>query len=145
MGNPLTELIRHGQSFWYDNIRRSMLVSGELAHMVEADGLRGLTSNPTIFEKAIGASTDYDDAIGEAVAAGLDPESIFFRLAVDDIRGAADVLAPVHVESAGADGFASLELPPSLAHDTEGSIAAAKDLFARLDRPNVMIKVPGTE
>ncbi len=143
--NPLRELHSLGQSFWLDSIRRSMLTSGELARLVADDGLRGLTSNPTIFEKAISSSTDYDAAIAAAVAAGAaSAGEVFFALAVDDIRGAADVLRPVYDESGGADGFASLELPPPLARDTEGSIAEGERLFRLLDRPNVMIKVPGT-
>jgi transaldolase / glucose-6-phosphate isomerase len=144
MSNPLRQLHELGQSFWYDNIRRSMLTSGEFQRMVSEDGLRGLTSNPTIFEKAIASSSDYDQAIAESVARGADAEEIFFDLAVEDIQGVAGVLRPIYEESGGADGFASLELPPALARDTQGSIEEARRLFARLGRPNVMIKVPGT-
>jgi len=143
--NPLRQLLDEGQSFWLDNMRRSLLTSGELSRLVADDGLRGLTSNPTIFEKAISSSTDYDSAIAEAVAEGLDPNDIFFRIAIDDIRAAAGVFHDVYEQSSGADGFASLELPPSLARDTEGAISEGIDLFRRLDQPNVMIKVPGTK
>lgn len=142
--NPLCRLAEFGQSFWYDNIRRSLITSGELARMVSEDGLRGLTSNPTIFEKAISSSSDYDAAIAEAAGRGLDAEEVLFSLAVDDIRKAADLLRPVYEESEGADGLACLELPPALALDAARSLSAARDLFSRLGRPNVMIKIPGT-
>jgi transaldolase / glucose-6-phosphate isomerase len=141
---PLQQLHDLGQSIWYDNIRRALLDSGRLAEYVDEYAVTGLTSNPTIFERAISASSDYDAALREALDRGVDdPEALFWDLAVRDIRDAADVLRSVHDESDGADGFVSLELPPRLSRDTKGSVELAVELFARLDRPNVMIKVPG--
>ncbi len=144
--NPLALLAGLGQSVWYDNIHRAMIESGELARMVGEDDLRGVTSNPTIFEKAITGGNDYDQALAQLVA--VHPEytsrDYFFALAVDDIRAAADVLRPVYDATDGVDGMVSLEVSPDLAHDTQGSIAEARRLYARLDRPNVMIKIPAT-
>ncbi len=144
--NPLKQLVEQGQSPWFDNIHRRMLEDGELQRLVEEDGLRGVTSNPTIFQKAIGGSDAYDAAIADALAAepGLSAEGLFMHLAVADIRAAADVLRPVFERTDGADGFVSMEVSPELARDTEGTIAQARDLYARIDRPNVMIKVPAT-
>ncbi|WP_421621924.1 transaldolase [Alkalilimnicola ehrlichii] len=144
--NPLRELIELGQSPWFDNIHRRMLEQGELQRLVEEDGLRGVTSNPTIFQKAIGGSDAYDAAIADALAAApeLDAEGLFMHLALADIRAAADVLRPVWEQTDGADGFVSMEVSPELAWDTDRTIAQARELFARVDRPNVMIKVPAT-
>ena len=139
----LHELTELGQSIWYDNIRRSLLDSGDLQALVTA-GVRGVTSNPSIFEKAIAGSADYDEALGELVTQGKSVEEIYEALVLDDIQRAADVLRPVYDESGGADGYVSLEVSPTLADDTEGTIADARRLFAALDRPNVMIKVPAT-
>jgi transaldolase/glucose-6-phosphate isomerase len=139
----LHELAGLGQSIWYDNIRRGLLDSGGLQALVEA-GVRGVTSNPSIFEKAIAGSADYDEVLGELVPQGKSVEEIYEALVLDDIRRAADVLRLVYDESGGADGYVSLEVSPTLAHDTEGTIADARRLFAALDRPNVMIKVPAT-
>ncbi|MFU8857882.1 MAG: bifunctional transaldolase/phosoglucose isomerase [Deferrisomatales bacterium] len=132
-----------GQSIWIDTIRRSFLASGELERLV-ADGVRGVTSNPTIFDQAIRGSDEYDPELQALAEQGKDPEEIYEALAVDDIRRAADLLLPVYRETQGADGFASLEVSPALAHDTAGTVAAARRLFAFLGRPNVMIKVPAT-
>ena len=144
--NPLRELLKHGQSVWLDYIRRSLLTSGELQRLVEEDGLRGVTSNPTIFEKAIAGSTDYDAALRARL--GEDPHTgaatLFEALAIEDIQRAADLLRPVHEETKGADGFVSLEVSPRLAHDTAGTVAEARRLWQALARPNVMIKVPAT-
>lgn len=144
--NRLKELLKQGQSIWLDYIRRNMLQSGELKRLVEEDGIRGVTSNPTIFEKAIAGSDDYDVALRAALAE--DPQvktgKLYEGLAIDDIRAAADILRPVYDETGGADGFVSLEVSPHLAHDTQGTIAEAKRLRATVDRPNVMIKVPAT-
>ncbi len=137
------ELAQLGQSIWYDNIRRALLDSGELENLIEA-GVSGVTSNPTIFEKAIAGSTDYDEAMHALVDAGRSVEEIFEALALEDIGRAADLLRPVYDRADGADGYVSLEVSPVLAHDTEGTVAAARRLFAALDRPNVMIKVPAT-
>ncbi len=142
--NPLVELHKFGQSFWYDNMSRSLITSGELARMVSEDGLRGMTSNPTIFEKAIAGSSDYDTEIAELAARDLTPFEICEELMVTDIRNAADVLRPVYDESNGRDGFISLEVSPKLAHDTEGTVEAAFRLFGKVRRPNVMIKIPAT-
>ncbi|MBI3299114.1 MAG: transaldolase [Elusimicrobia bacterium] len=143
--NPLKQLSEHGQSPWYDMISRDMLRSGELARLVAEDGLKGVTSNPSIFEKAITKGAVYDPALREALAEGVrDPKELFERLAVPDIREAADVLRPVFDASGGADGFVSLEVSPTLAHDSAGTAAEAKRLFAAVGRPNVMIKIPAT-
>jgi transaldolase/glucose-6-phosphate isomerase len=139
----LHELARLGQSIWYDNIRRALLDSGELQALVEA-GVTGVTSNPSIFEKAIAGSADYDSAMAQLVTEGKSGEEIFEALALEDIRRTADLLRPVYDRTGGADGYVSLEVSPELAHDTEGTISEARRLFAALDRPNVMIKVPAT-
>jgi len=144
MSNPLRELSTYGQSFWLDFLSRSLITSGELARLIEEDGLRGVTSNPTIFDKAISSSEEYDDEIAELAAKGLSSAAIFEELAVHDVQKACDLFRLVYEASGGEDGFVSLELPPDLAYDTERSIAEAKRLFAKIDRPNVMIKVPGT-
>jgi transaldolase / glucose-6-phosphate isomerase len=144
MTNPLRQLADHGQSFWLDNLSRSLIVTGELAGLIRDDGLRGITSNPTIFEKALSEGDRYDDDIARLAGRGLSSEEIFEEVAIDDVRTAADMLRPVYDESGGNDGFVSLELPPALAFDTEGSILEAKRLFTKVDRPNIMIKVPGT-
>jgi transaldolase/glucose-6-phosphate isomerase len=144
MSNPLRELSTYGQSFWLDFLSRSLITSGELARLIEEDGLRGITSNPTIFDKAISSSEEYDDEIAELAAKGLSSAAIFEELAVHDVQKACDLFRLVYEASGGEDGFVSLELPPDLAYDTERSIAEAKRLFAKIDRPNVMIKVPGT-
>jgi transaldolase len=141
----LQELHRAGQSVWLDFIRRDMLESSEMAKLV-ADGIRGLTSNPTIFQKAIAGSNAYDQQIAAVVGASPDAGTgaVFEALAVVDIRGAADALQGVYEESGGADGFVSLEVSPHLAHDTDGTIADARRLWEWVDRPNLMIKVPAT-
>ncbi|MBW3578034.1 MAG: bifunctional transaldolase/phosoglucose isomerase [Actinobacteria bacterium] len=144
MTNPLHELQELGQSVWYDNIRRAMLTSGELARYHRDYAVTGVTSNPTIFERAISGGDDYDDTLRTSVEQGIeDPEELFWSLAVDDIRDAADVLRGVYDDTDGADGYVSLELPPRLSRNTEGSIALAQELFSRVGRRNVMIKVPG--
>jgi transaldolase / glucose-6-phosphate isomerase len=144
--NPLKELLAHGQSIWLDYISRSLIRSGELKRLIEEDGLRGVTSNPTIFEKAIGGSSDYDDTLRDML--GRDPNAtagqLYERLAIEDIQGAADVLRSVFDVTAGGDGYVSLEVSPHLARDTQGTINEAKRLKALVDRPNVMIKVPAT-
>lgn len=143
--NPLLEVQKHGQSIWYDNIRRGLITSGELRTMVERDGLMGMTSNPAIFEKAVTGSRDYDDAIVELVRGGApSAAAIYEALAVEDIRMACDVLAPVYQRTAGRDGYVSLEVSPYLANDTEATIAEGLRLHQAVGRPNLMIKVPGT-
>lgn len=144
--NPLSELNAFGQSVWYDNIQRSLLTSGQLAAMVAADEVRGITSNPSIFEKALATSDDYDAALQQALQqdATQSERDLFFTLAMQDIRDAATILAPVYTATQGVDGMVSLEVSPHLAHDTEGTVREARQLWASLDLPNVMIKVPGT-
>ena len=139
----LQALLDLGQSVWLDYLRRGMLESGELQRMID-DGLRGMTSNPTIFEHAIGGSTDYDHALSRVAASPRTDREIFELLAVEDVRTAADAFRPVYDASQGADGFVSLEVSPTLARDTAGTIGEARRLWAAVDRPNVMIKVPGT-
>jgi len=144
--NPLRALQQYGQSVWLDYIRRDLLTSGELKGLIEEDGLRGMTSNPTIFDKAIGGSADYDGALRAAIAAepGLSTKALFERVAMEDIRMAADALRPVYDSSGGADGYVSYEVAPDLAYDKDTTIAEAKRLFKTIGKPNVMIKVPGT-
>lgn len=144
--NPLTALGSLGQSVWLDNIHRDMLASGELEAMVREDDLRGVTSNPTIFDKAISGGETYDEAIAAQLRA--DPEitaaELFNHLAIADIQAAADTLRPVFDRTHGQDGMVSMEVSPELAHDTEGTIAEAKRLWQWMARPNVMVKVPAT-
>jgi transaldolase len=144
--NPLKELLAQGQSIWLDYIRRDLIRTGELKRLVEEDGIRGVTSNPTIFEKAIAGSTDYDDALRalHAKDAKADARNLYEGLAVEDIQMTADVLRPVYDETGGADGYVSFEVSPHLAHETQGTISEAKRFRAAVDRPNVMIKVPAT-
>ncbi len=157
--NPLVEVGKLGQSIWYDNIRRALIDSGELAQKigglpagvtsslgqkVSGDDLRGVTSNPTIFEKAITGSTDYNDAMRRLVAEGRSVNEIYEALVIEDIQRAADLFKHVYDRTDKVDGYVSLEVSPLLAHDTESTIAEAKRLWAALNRPNVMIKIPAT-
>ena len=144
--NPLRELLNQGQSVWLDFISRQLIRSGELKRLVEEDGLRGVTSNPTIFEKAIGGSADYDDSLREMLAQDRKTPvgQLYERIAIEDIQAAADVLRPVYDQTSGADGYVSLEVSPHLARDTQATIAEAKRLNSSVGRPNVMIKVPAT-
>jgi transaldolase / glucose-6-phosphate isomerase len=139
----LHALAEQGQAIWYDYIRRSLITSGELEALVD-EGLRGVTSNPSIFEKAIVGSADYDDDLHRLVEAGKSVEEIYEALVLDDIRGAADILRPVYEQTNGADGYVSLEVSPTLAHDTHRTVTEARRLFSLLARPNAMIKVPAT-
>jgi transaldolase/glucose-6-phosphate isomerase len=143
MANALQQLRKLGQSVWYDNISRSLLTSGEMAALIR-NGITGVTSNPTIFEKAISGSADYDDGLIALAAQGKSPKEAFESLAVEDIRATADLLRPVYDETNGADGYVSVEVSPRLAYDTEGTITDGRHLFEEVDRPNVMIKVPAT-
>lgn len=145
MSNRLVELMKTGQSIWFDNIKRSMLAEGELAHYVAEDDLRGVTSNPSIFEKAINGSEDYDEQMKGAIEKGLEIKEIYEELVIDDIRGAADVLRPVYDKTKKIDGYISLEVDPRLAYDTQGTIDEASRLFKTVDRPNVMIKIPAAQ
>jgi transaldolase len=141
--SKLKELKQMGQSAWLDFIRRSLLASGELKHLVE-QGICGLTSNPAIFEKAIAGSTDYDDEIRQLTQRGMSTPAIYETLAVDDIRLAADELAAVYESTGAGDGYVSLEVDPELANDTRTTVAEARRLFETVRRPNLMIKVPAT-
>ena len=145
MANPLLQLRDHGQSVWLDFLRRGLITGGELGRLIAQDGLGGVTLNPAIFDKAIDSREDYAGAI-EALAAdrALLPRQIYERLSVDDVRAASDLLRPLYEHSEGRDGFASLEVSPELADDTGGTLAEARAFWTALDRPNVMIKVPGT-
>jgi len=140
----LAGLHRLGQSPWFDYISRELVDRGGLRRMVDRDGLGGVTSNPSIFEKAIGVGVGYDEQILELAREGLDAAQIFDRLAVEDVRAACDVLAPVYLGSGGEDGFVSIEVAPAYAYDTQKTVSEAQRLFAAVDRPNVMIKIPGT-
>jgi len=144
--NRLRQLGAMGQAVWMDYIRRDLLLDGGLKRLVEEDGITGMTSNPAIFEKAILSSEIYDDEVGEVLAEdpGASVQAIYERLAVTDIRLAADILLPVFERTDGADGFVSLEVSPRLAADTPGTLAEARSLWERVDRPNLMIKVPAT-
>ena len=144
--NPVRALLDYGQSVWLDYIRRHLIATGELGRLVREDGLRGVTANPTIFEKAIDGSIDYRDAVDALEREGLrDPKEIYERLAIEDIQGAAAVFAPVYDETRGSDGYVSLEVSPALARDTAGTIEEACRLWRSIGRPNAMIKVPATE
>ena len=142
--NPLKKLQDFGQSVYMDEIRRSMLSDGYLQTLIERDGLRGVTSNPAIFEKAIAGSEDYDEAIAELAKAGKSVEQVYEDLVISDIQGAADLFRPLYDEHDGKYGYVSLEVAPNLAGDTEGTLKEARHLWQRLNRPNVFIKVPGT-
>ncbi|MDP7645057.1 MAG: transaldolase [Anaerolineales bacterium] len=142
--NPLQQLQVLGQSPWHDNIRRDQLESGELARMVAAGDITGLTSNPTIFQQAISGSDNYDASIRAHAQQGTGAEEIFYALASEDIQAAADIFRPVYDRSAGRDGFVSLEISPRLAHETEASVREALHLWQRVARPNLMIKIPAT-
>lgn len=145
MENPLLRLLDCGQSVWLDTIRRDMMGSGKLLEeLIRNDGLRGVTSNPAIFEKAIDSSSDYDDDIGRLGRQGMAPMDIYEVLALDDVGRAADRFRPVFDETRGMDGFVSIEVSPRLAYDPTGSVSEARRLWSALGRPNVMIKIPGT-
>ena len=143
--NPLLRLQDCGQSIWLDFIRRGMLESGELQTLIDEDGLRGVTVNPSILDKAIRQTDDYREAIEELVAQGKTAREMYETLAIEDVQRAADLFRPLYDESQGRHGFVSLEVSPHLAYDTQGTIEQVRYLWSELDRPNVMIKVPGTE
>ncbi len=143
-GNPLARLRARGQSVWLDDIHRRMLTDGSLARMIETDGLCGLTSNPAIFARAIMSHAEYRPAVAELLPKVAHGTELYEAIVLDDIRRAADVFRPVYQRAEGGDGFASLEVSPHLARDTPGTVAEARRLWGRLERENVMIKVPGT-
>jgi len=144
MSSSLKRLHDYGQSFWWDSLSRHAIETGSLAKMRDEDGMRGITSNPSIFQKAIRRGDDYDARISKLHSNGQSAEALFWKLAIADIQDACDLLADLYRSTEGADGFVSLEVNPHLAHDTEGTLAQAKDLWSRVNRPNLMIKIPGT-
>jgi len=145
MNHLIGKLLEIGQSIWLDNLSRRMMDSGELQRMMDQDGVRGITSNPTIFQKAISGSRDYDSAIRSLLQKGIrDEKAIFMQLAMEDVSRAADLLAPVYEKSGGQDGFVSIEVSPDLAYDTEKTIAEARLLFSTIGKKNILIKVPAT-
>ena len=142
--NPVRKLGALGQSIWLDYIRRDLIASGELRRLIEEDGLRGMTSNPSIFEKAIAGSQDYDEDVRVMALEGKSVKSIYEALSQRDVQSAADEFRPLYDKTEGADGYVSLEVNPHLAHDTKGTMEEARRLWVALDRPNVLIKVPAT-
>lgn len=140
----VNQLLEAGQSIWLDSIQRGQIRSGELKKLVEVDGLRGETANPSIFQKAVDGSSDYDDQIRELATQGFDANGIYERIATDDVRSACDVFRPLYEQSNGADGFVSLEVSPKLAYNTEGTQSEVRRFWEIVDRPNLMIKIPGT-
>ena len=143
--NPLQRLATLGQSVWLDDIRRAWLADGTLARLIEQDGVSGLTSNPAIFERSISQDPEYEDAIAAARRAGTSTAALYETLAVEDIRCAADLLQPVYQRSGKRDGYVSLEVAPQIADDAAATIKEARRLWALVARPNLMVKVPGTE
>jgi transaldolase len=144
MSSAIARLNDFGQSPWYDNLARPLLTGGGLAKLVEVDGIRGVTSNPTILDKAIAAGEGYDEALAKCAKDGLSIEDTYWAVVIDDIKAATEVLRPVYEAQDHGDGFVSLEVAPTLAHDTAGTIALAQSLHDRVDRPNLMIKIPAT-
>jgi transaldolase len=142
--NPLRVLHSLGQSVWFDYIRRRDLISGHIKALIDNDGVSGITSNPSIFEKAIAGSNDYDPAIRKLVEAGVETPLIFESLEVEDIQTAADLFRPVYDSTQGRDGYVSIEVAPTLARDTQGTITDARRLWSKVNRPNILVKVPGT-
>ena len=142
--NPLKGLLAYGQSPWLDYIRRNILLNGDLKKMIANDGLRGMTSNPAIFEKAIVGSDDYSDLLNSPEAQQLDAKGLYEKIAIRDVQTAADIFRSVYDETKGRDGFVSLEVSPTLANDTQATLDEARRLWKTVNRPNVMIKVPAT-
>ncbi len=144
MVTQLQRLVEMGQSPWYDDIHRGLVNSGKLQALLNM-GIRGATVNPSIFEKAVAGSDDYDDEIKELLCRGLEPARIYEQLLIEDVRSAADLFRPIYDETAGLDGYVSIEVSPYLAHDTRGTVEEARRFFREVGRPNVMIKVPATD
>jgi transaldolase len=144
-GNPLQGLLSYGQSPWLDYIRRNILLNGDLKKMIDHDGLRGMTSNPAIFEKAITGSDDYSDLLNAPGAKTLNAKQLYEQIAIRDVQTAADIFRGVYDESKGRDGFVSLEVSPVLANDTQASIEEARRLWRAVNRPNLMVKIPATK
>ena len=151
MASPIQTLTNFGQSLWYDNIQRRLLPDnttgekGELFAMISRGDIRGVTSNPSIFQNAIAKSHDYDTSLNALAKAGSTAEEIFWQLAIEDISAACDLFQPLYVETAGADGYVSLEVSPYLVNDTDGTVIQAKQLWTKVNRPNLMVKVPATK
>jgi len=143
--NPITKLTSLGQSLWLDNIQRILLENGDLKKMIERGDIRGMTSNPTIFNNAIAKTNDYDSALTPLTWAGWDAEKIFWQLAIEDIRAACDLFSPLYEETNGGDGYVSIEVSPDIANDTDAALAQAEQLWARIKRPNLMVKIPATK
>src|SRR5436853_2913314 len=140
----LHKVTERGQSVWFDTLSRDLVHTGELARMMKEDAVTGITSNPTIFQKELSTGNAYDDDLRKLVAETDDPESIFFSLALQDIRDACDVLKPAYDASDGVDGYVSMEVLPSLAYDTEGTFAQAQRISKEVERPNLYVKIPAT-
>src|SRR6202142_3804235 len=145
MSSIIEKLTGIGQSLWMDNIQRKLLENGEIKSLIAKGEIRGMTSNPTIFNNAISKTHDYDAALVPLAWAGWDPEKIFWELVTEDIKEACDLFAPLYEESNGGDGYVSIEVSPYLAHDTEGTTIQAQQLWARVARPNLMVKIPATK
>lgn len=143
MNDAIRDLARYGQSLWYDGLRRDLIRTEKLGNLVQ-EGVRGLTTNPSIYEEAVGGTRDYDDDVAALGGRGLDAKAIYEALAIDDLRAAADLLRPVWEATDARDGFVSLEVSPLLARDTDGTVEEGRRLWSALARPNVLIKVPGT-
>ena len=143
--NATQKLLEAGQSVWYDNIQRSQLKNGDFAGMIQRGEIRGVTSNPTIFMNAVTKSQDYDQSLLKLAGSSLTPEEIFFKLAIEDIQEATDLFLPLYQQTKGGDGYVSLEVSPSLANDTKRTLEQAKELWERVKRPNLMIKIPATK
>ncbi|NJM22728.1 MAG: transaldolase [Richelia sp. RM2_1_2] len=143
--NQLLEIKKYGQSIWMDNLSRDIIQSGELKNLVENQGINGITSNPSIFEKAIVGNVIYDQDIEAGIRKGLSTQEIYESLAFEDIRNACDILRPVYDATDGLDGYVSIEVPPTIAHDTQKTIEEARRYFQEVGRENLMIKIPGTE
>ena len=144
--NPLISLKEIGQSVWLDNLSRKLIHSGELKRLIDEDGLSGITSNPTIFQKVISGSTDYDSSLRRMIDKGVkDEKELFLGLAMEDVSDAADLLWPTYQSANGQDGFVSIEVSPDLAYDTDATISEARRLFSTLGKKNVLVKVPGTK
>jgi len=144
MTNPLLQLKSLGQSVWYDNIDRSQLVSGQFKRLLDEDGICGVTANPTIFEKSISSGHAYDEQINQLIREGKSTNEIYEALIIQDIRTVADILRPIYDSANRQDGLVSLEVSPDLAHDTEGTLSEVRRFWKMVDRPNLMIKIPGT-
>lgn len=145
MSESIKKLTQLKQSLWYDNIQRKILDNGELKAMIENGDIRGVTSNPTIFQNAIAKTNDYDSALVPLAWAGWDSEKIFWHLAIDDIQRACDLFRPLYDQTKGGDGYVSIEVSPNLAHDTQGTIKQAQELWDKVNRPNLMVKIPATK